>query len=267
MSVRRLAAAVAIGLGLVTAGAWAVAEGPREGFAPDPPAHVSDKQWVFELTYDKGASSIDRARSVNVKKAMGTPRQMGRFALELWVGKELLDRARFDVPLLGDDDRERDPKRPRKKPTFARVTAKVKVQMADHPRATVLAFVDRATGDTRRYFWPPDEKGVLTPFSAKAATQQLDAGASDAGDASTGDGGDAASEDAGATGSVSDTVDGGVAADGGAGDGGATDGGAAGRGAADGGAADGGVSDGGAGGKPGARKSPAAKEASGARVP
>ncbi|MEZ4306754.1 MAG: hypothetical protein R3F14_01715 [Polyangiaceae bacterium] len=58
IGVRRLAAAVAIGLGLVTAGAWAVAEGPREGFAPDPPAHVSDKQWVFELTYDKG-----RARS------------------------------------------------------------------------------------------------------------------------------------------------------------------------------------------------------------
>ena len=29
--------------------------------------------------------------------------------------------------------------------------------------------VDRSTGDTRKYFWPPDEKGVLTPFSAKSA--------------------------------------------------------------------------------------------------
>ncbi|MEZ4306755.1 MAG: hypothetical protein R3F14_01720 [Polyangiaceae bacterium] len=132
---------------------------------------------------------------MNVKKAMGTPRQMGRFALELWVGKELLDRARFDVPLLGDDDRERDPKRPRKKPTFARVTAKVKVQMADHPRATVLAFVDRATGDAA-LFLAAGREGALTPFSAKAAFSSSTqgerrrcggCGTGDASDASTGE--------------------------------------------------------------------------------
>jgi hypothetical protein len=166
---RRFVAACICGVAIATAGVWAFASPPKEGFAADPPAHSSEKQWVFDVVYDKGASSIASARSATAKKPIATPRQMGRFALEFWVGKELLDRVRFDVPLLGDDEGERDPKRPFKKPTFSRVTAKLKIQMADHPRATILAFVDRSTGETRRYFWPPDEKGQLTYFSAKAA--------------------------------------------------------------------------------------------------
>lgn len=170
MTFRRLAAAAVAGLAIASAAVLALADPPREGFAPDPPVHVSEKQWVFEVSYEKGASSITSARSATSKTPMGTARVMGRFALEFRVGKELLDRVRFDVPLLGDDARERDPKRPFGRPTFSRVTTKVKVQMADHSRATTLAFVDRATGTTRTYFWPPDEKGQLTPFSAKAAT-------------------------------------------------------------------------------------------------
>ena len=148
----------------------AEAKGPREGFAADPPAHATEKQWVFEVAYDNGASAVTSARSANAKKPIATARAMGRFALELWVGKELLDRVRFDVPLLGDDSAYRDTKGYFKKPTFQRVTTKLKVQMADSPRATVLSFVDRSTGEARKYFWPPDEKGQLTPFSAKAAT-------------------------------------------------------------------------------------------------
>lgn len=198
MSIRRFAAAAAAGLVLATAGVWAIAGPPREGFTPDPPVHVAEKQWVFEIAYDKGASSIERARATTAKTAMGTPRVMGRFALEFWVGPELLDRVRFNVPLLGDDDRERDPKRPLKRPTFAKITTKVKAQMADHPRATVLAFVDRATGDTRKYFWPPDENGKLTVFSAKAATAAADGGTSgDGGVSSDGSVGDAAADGAG----------------------------------------------------------------------
>jgi hypothetical protein len=179
---RRIAAACLFGIALASGGIWALAEPPRGGFAPDPPVHLAERQWVFELAYNKGASSIASVRSVAAKKPTATARVMGRYALEFWVGRELLDRVRFDVPLLGDDERERDPKRPFKRPTFSRVTTKVRAQMADHPRATVLAFVDRATGDTRRYFWPPDEKGQLAPFSVKAAIS-LDAGADAATDA------------------------------------------------------------------------------------
>ncbi len=175
----------------------------KEGFAPDPPAHLSEKQWVFDVTYDKGAMSIQSARSANAKKPMPTARVMGRFALELWIGRELLDRIRFDVPLLGDDEGERDPKHPTKRPRFSQVTAKLKVQMADHPRATVLKLVDRATNKTLTFFWPPDEKGALTPFSAKAATGAAVDGGSDAGDA----GADADAGDAGVDGSSDGSVD------------------------------------------------------------
>ncbi|MBK8252184.1 MAG: hypothetical protein IPK82_05895 [Polyangiaceae bacterium] len=180
MKWRRLWASAAMGLVLGTGALWALADSPKEGFAPDPPVHTSDKQWVFEIKYDKGVRSIERVKSISLSKPAGSPRQMGRFAVEFWVGKELLDRVRFDVPLLGDDTGERDPKRPKKKPTFAQVTTKLKVQMADHSRATVMTFVDRASGDTQKYFWPPDENGRLTVFSAKAATAEIDAGSSDA---------------------------------------------------------------------------------------
>lgn len=217
--VRRITSAVLVGLALATAGVWAFAGPPREGYPADPPVHLAEKQWVFELAWTGGKGAIERARSTTAKKAMGTPRAMGRFALEFWVGHELLDRVRFDVPLLGDDDRERDPKQPRRRPAFSKVTTKIKAQMADHPRATVLAFVDRASGDTTKYFWPPDENGKLTPFSAKAATAQLDGGAADGA-------ADAAPIDSGSL-------------DGGVGDGGPADGAPAQGGSPDGGAPDG----------------------------
>lgn len=179
--IRRRAAASLIALVLVTAGVGAFAAPPREGFPADPPAHATEKQWVFDVAWDKGASAVAAAKSASAKKPIATARAMGRFALELWVGKELLDRVRFDVPLLGDDTPYRKTTSFFKKPTFQRVTTTVKVQMADSPRATVLAFVDRSTGETKKYFWPPDEKGQLTPFSAKSALG--DASATPAGSA------------------------------------------------------------------------------------
>ena len=232
MTFRRLVAGGIAGLAIATAGVLALADPPRAGFAPDPPARASEKQWVFEIAFEKGAGTITSARSATAKKPIATARAMGRFALELRVGPELLDRIRFDVPLLGDE-MERDPKHPSRRPKFDRVSTKVKVQMADHPRAAVLAFVDRSTGATRLYFWPPDEKGQLAPFSAKAATRgAADGGAGDGGggDAGSSDASssDAGSSDASATGPVSDAGDGGgqnaVSADSGA-DGAARDGG------------------------------------------
>lgn len=213
MTFRRLVAGGIAGLAIATAAVLALADPPRPGFAPDPPARASEKQWVFEIAYSKGAGTITSARSATAKKPIATARVMGRFALELRVGPELLDRIRFDVPLLGDEI-ERDPKHPSRRPKFDRVTTKVKVQMADHPRATTLTYVDRLSGDTRTYFWPPDEKGQLTPFSAKAATKEAadggDGGTGDAGqDAGSADSSAADSPDATAAGAANDAGDGG----------------------------------------------------------
>jgi hypothetical protein len=201
---RRLFVATALGAGLGAAAAVhlvgpiadAFAKPPREGFPPDPPPKANTKQWVFEIIVKQGVPSIGKLTPVTLKKAEGTPRVMGRYALEFYVGNEILDRLRFNVPLGGDGPREGDDQPGRKRPKF-RANTKFFVRMAENTRATRLRFVDRATAETTVFFWPPDGAGKLKlaggdagpPADASAAP--ADAGASDAAR-------DAGSSDAGA---------------------------------------------------------------------
>ncbi|WP_437277573.1 hypothetical protein WME90_41015 [Sorangium sp. So ce375] len=181
----RAALALLAGLALAAAGVVAVAEPEvppsRAGYAPDPAARPSAKQWVFDVQYAKGRGSIVQARSVALARPQATARVMGRFAIELYVGQELLDRIRFDVPLTGDA-----PERPsgalRRRPTFDDgVTTRVRVQMADNPRASWAKLVDRKTGAEERFLWPPEPDGRLIPLRAQGGAA-VDGGApSDAG--------------------------------------------------------------------------------------
>jgi len=225
---RRVALGALSGLALgVGAGAsWLVgtasAGPPRAGWSPDPPVVPSKTQWVFTIRVLRGVPSIERVRRIEVKPAQGTLRLVGRYALELWVGKELLDRVRFNVPLGGDGPREDD--RPGlRRPSFDRVNTVLRTQMADHPRATVLRLVDRATAEVQTYPWP------WVPPTTAADAGAGDAGPSDAG-ASDAGASDAGAADAGAN-------------DAGAGDAGPSDAGASDAGAADAGAADAGAAD------------------------
>lgn len=161
------------------------AEPPRGGFAPDPPSTPSTTQRLFDVRVDKGKVSIERVRTVTVKNPEATARVMGRYALELWIGNELLDRIRFNVPLGADLPRE-DDGRPFRRPSFDRVTTRFTVKMADHPRAVYAKLVDRATGAESKYLWPPRGE-LLEPFTPPAdAGPPRDAGASDGGPARDG---------------------------------------------------------------------------------
>ena len=122
--------------------------------------------------------SLDRVRSVELKNPEPTARVMGRYALELWIGSEMLDRLRFNVPLGGNLPREEDG-RPFKRPSFDKVTARFKVRIAAQPRATYLKLVDRATNQEKRFLWPPTSE-TLTPYP------ESDAGGADAGGADAG---------------------------------------------------------------------------------
>jgi hypothetical protein len=154
--------------------AWA--EPPRGGYPPDPPSTPSTRQWLFDVRVDKGKVSIDRARSITTRSPQPTARVMGRYALELWVGTELLDRVRFNVPLGADLPRE-DDGRPFRRPSFDKVTTRFTVQIADQPRAAYAKLVDRATGDETRFLWPPRGE-VLEPIAAPPAkAPKRDAGA------------------------------------------------------------------------------------------
>jgi hypothetical protein len=175
--------ACALGAGAVVA----VANPPKGGFPPDPPSQSTRKQWVFDVTYKGGVASATRARAAMRDKPAGSARVFGRFAVELWVGKELLDRVRFNVPLTGDDrdpaGAENDPDRrtdrsPFKRPRFDQVTTRTVVQIADSPRAAWAQVIDRATGATRKYWWPPEPDGTLLPMVPAAAVD----GGADGGD-------------------------------------------------------------------------------------
>lgn len=171
---RKMGAALLAGLSLAAAALFAVAalaEPKGPGFSPDPPAQASAKQWVFDVRVRRGKPSIERARSATLAQPAETVRVMGRFAIELWVGPELLDRARFSVPLAADiapNEAER-PIRRHRRPTFEDVTTTLRVQMADNPRASYLALLDRATGSVERFEWPPPPDGKLVPIRGAAA--------------------------------------------------------------------------------------------------
>src|SRR5262249_18337034 len=61
------------------------------GFPPDPPPLVTRQQWTVRLGYRAGQVIFRGARRIELPKAAPTPRVFGRFALELYVGKELVD--------------------------------------------------------------------------------------------------------------------------------------------------------------------------------
>lgn len=171
----RTLAGVALGLATAGVGAWAFAEPPPMGRAPDPQAPSTTRQWVFELAVNRGTVTPTRVTSATVKAPIATARVMGRYALELYVGRQLLDRVRFDVPLAAEGPRERDPKRPFARPTFEKLSMRLRVQMADSPRAAWGVLLDRATGELARFWWPPEPDGRLLPRTPSPA----DAGAGD----------------------------------------------------------------------------------------
>lgn len=127
---------------------------PKKGYAPDPPPRAAKKQWIFDVEVEKGKVRIDKIRTVTLDKARTTPRVMGRFAIELYIGTELLDRVRFNVPLAGDGPREN--KSPFARPGFEQVNVSLMVRMADNPRATYGQLVDRATEEVTPFTWPPE---------------------------------------------------------------------------------------------------------------
>ena len=120
----------------------------------DPPPLVERAQWVYDLRYDKGDVYLLAIRPINLAAAQATPRSMGRFALELFEGPALIERARFDFPLLGAPE---TPDAGRNTPpSFERhLVTRIGVMMPATSRGTKLELVDRATGLRWALPWPP----------------------------------------------------------------------------------------------------------------
>ena len=70
--------------------------GASRRIPPDPPALSEREQWVFDLRWDKGDIYLVQVHKTDMGSPHPTPRAMGRFALELYEGPTLIERARFD---------------------------------------------------------------------------------------------------------------------------------------------------------------------------
>jgi len=119
----------------------------------DPVPMVERSQWVFDLRWDRGDVWLLGAQPLELPAARETPRVMGRFALELFEGPALIERTRFDFPLLGapvagDGGRGA--------PSFSQnLRTRIGVVFPATSRGTRLELWDRATNRRWSLPWPP----------------------------------------------------------------------------------------------------------------
>ncbi|HEY0466678.1 MAG TPA: hypothetical protein VGC79_20865 [Polyangiaceae bacterium] len=142
---------------------------PLSGSAPDPDPLLMAEQWQYQLLFQHGAPSVERVHKQILAKPISTPRRMGRFALELWIGRELIDRVRFDFPLIGAEETPGVTRRPlHDNPSLVpNAIARIVVSVPASPRATRLVLVDRATEKITELPWPPDrEPSAPTPTAS-----------------------------------------------------------------------------------------------------
>jgi len=137
----------------------------KYGSLPDPEPLKSKTQWELELSYDHGAVSLSSATRREFETPVATARRMGRFAVELWIGHELIDRVRFDFPLVMNAPPREGPRDLSEQVRFdSNTTSSQTVLVPDSPRATRVVVVDRASGQETPLTWPPDRpQGPASP--------------------------------------------------------------------------------------------------------
>jgi hypothetical protein len=120
----------------------------------DPTPMVERSQWVYDLRWDRGDVWLVGINPLQLPAPQATPRAMGRFALELFEGPALIERVRFDFPLLG-------PPEPGDGGWLAppsltqKLRTRVGVVFPATPRGTRLDLWDRATNRRWSLPWPP----------------------------------------------------------------------------------------------------------------
>lgn len=136
------------------------------GHLPDPQPLSERAQWSYPVVYDRGTIRVGDPEPMCLSRPQPTPRRMGRFAFELWLGRELVDRVRFDFPLLAAEEPPAGPRRPlRETPRFApgaHVSMTLRIPASE--RAATARIFDRATGESIAVPWPPrSSEGVTRP--------------------------------------------------------------------------------------------------------
>ncbi len=140
---------------------------------PDPPALSEREQWVFVLRWAQNEVYLVKVQKTDMGAPHPTPRVMGRFALELYEGPTLIERVRFNFPMLGGTEAPdagwKTP--PRFEPGLK---TRIGVLFPATKRGTRLELWDRATDRRWPLPWPPKEGIFSDP--APPPTAARDAG-------------------------------------------------------------------------------------------
>ena len=124
----------------------------------DPTPMVERSQWVFDLRWDRGDLYLLDVQPLQLAAPRETPRAMGRFALELFEGPALIERVRFDFPLLGPP--EADAGRGAPPSLDAKLRTRIGVVFPATARGTRLELWDRATNRRWSLPWPLPAGGI-----------------------------------------------------------------------------------------------------------
>jgi len=120
---------------------------------PDPPPMRAQAKWLFDLRYDRGEPHLVSARRVELAQPEESARVFGRFALELFEGPTLIERVRFDFPLLAVPEADAGFMAPPK--IEPKLRTRIGVFFPVTPRGTRLQLWDRATDRRWDLPWPP----------------------------------------------------------------------------------------------------------------
>lgn len=117
---------------------------------PDPKPVRSRDQYEFLVEYQRGKVKILSVRELHLAQPESTARKVGRFALEIWSGAQLIDRIRFDFPLLGATGADEED------PLAGGLSAQTKVRIPASSRARTARILDRKTREEVEFPWPPE---------------------------------------------------------------------------------------------------------------
>jgi hypothetical protein len=121
----------------------------------DPAPTLERAQWIFDLRFDKGEVFLLGVHRFELPAPQLTPRAMGRFAVELFEGPALIERVRFDFPMLGAGDSQRGDAG-KWTPSFEKkLVSRIGVMFPATSRGTRLELWDRATDTRWTLPWPP----------------------------------------------------------------------------------------------------------------
>lgn len=138
------------------AGADAAKPAPAPRIPPDPPPMNERMQWVFHLRWQKNEVYLISIHKTDMADSHPTPRVMGRFALELFEGPTLIERVRFDFPMLGMEEiSDAGYKTPIR--FLPGLNTRIGVYFPATKRGTRLELWDRATNRRWPLPWPPVE--------------------------------------------------------------------------------------------------------------